>query len=124
MPLRTTCMNAPIFAVAIAVALNPVVQVRGAEAVREFATKYAKAKTEAKRRSVCIAAIDAGLIYDGAPVADLRTIFGDDFRDQGAASGADKLAIVNFIRPKASSDHRVSEVSTGWYLSLVYRPDG
>ena len=90
--------------------------------VDHFVAKYRKAKTEFQKRDVCIALIDAGVLYDGSPIADVKKVFQQDFLDQGPADHVnDRLTMVDFVPPKHSTDTRVSTFETGWYLSITYR---
>lgn len=89
-----------------------------------FVLKYKMAKTEIQKRTVAIDLIDAGLLYYGSPIDDVKKVFLGDFEECGADSVNTRRAIVHFVPPKHSSEPMASAVWTGWYLSLTYREDG
>lgn len=96
--------------------------------VERFAAKYKKAKGEIHKRAVCLEFIDAGLLYDGAPMADVRKVFKSDFEEQGMGNSSNRIAIVRFVRPRPSPSPPNGPTAqadlSGWYLALTYRPDG
>jgi hypothetical protein len=98
-------------------------QASAAPRTQGFAAKYKLAKTEIKKRKVCLQFIDAGGLYIGSPVSDVRAVFQDDFEDLDIDAETNRLAIVHFVRPKRG-DALHPAVWTGWHLSLTYRPDG
>jgi hypothetical protein len=106
------------------IAVMVVTTANGTEKADQFAAAYARAKTEVQKRSVCINAIDAGVVRAGAPVDVLKKIFGQDFEDFGADSKSNRLAIVHFVPPWRSTNQMVSDVFRGWYFAVTYTPHG
>src|SRR5437764_7219520 len=54
--------------------------------VEQFAIQYKQAKSEAQRRTLCIKAIDEGIVSRGVPIATIDRLFGTAFaRDLPAA---------------------------------------
>jgi len=96
----------------------------GSDPAHRFELRYKRASTETQKRDVTIALIDAGLLYVGSPVSDLKDIFGGDLRDMDLDEKGDRLAIVNFVRPKPPPVPMASPIVTGWFLSVTYRTDG
>jgi hypothetical protein len=99
-----------------------------ASPVDDFASKYKKAKTEVQKRTVCIQLIDAGLLYSGSPIDDVKKVFQGDFEEKGADGKDHRLAVVHFVPPKRplklpNQPMGQAEV-IGWYLSVTYRDDG
>ena len=92
--------------------------------VDRFVAKYKKARTETQKRSIAIEVIDAEVLYMWASIEDVRKIFKPDFEEMGIDTGSNRLAIVHFVPPVRLSNPMASEIWTGWYLSLSYKPDG
>lgn len=92
--------------------------------VHDFAVRYAQLELQVPKRTLCIEVIDAGILYLGSPIDEVRKIFQKDFRDIGTDDAGNKRAIVLFNQPKRSLNPIASEIWTGWYLTLTYRVDG
>jgi hypothetical protein len=92
--------------------------------LQHFIRKYEQAKTEKKKRDVCIELIDSDILYSGSDVGDLRKVFRNDFREMGMDASSNLLALVQFVRPIAPSIPGYPAVNTGWYLSITYRTNG
>jgi hypothetical protein len=108
----------------IIVIVMPFLSVNAAEKLNQFAAAYARAKTEVEKRTVCIEAIDAGVVRGGVSIEVLKRVFGSDFEDSGIDSRSNRLARVNFVSPWRSTNPLVSDVYRGWYLAVSYTADG
>jgi len=115
-----TISSCIIFAVFIVIRA----QTFAADEVDRFVAEYKRATGEIEKRTVCLNFIDAGLLYDGAPMADVRKVFQQDFEDMDMDEKSNHLAIVHFVPPKRTSSPLQPALWTGWYLALTYRPDG
>jgi hypothetical protein len=95
-----------------------------ADELDRFVDAYKHANGEIEKRTVCLNFIDAGLLYDGAPIADVRKVFQPDFEEMGMDLKSNRQAVVHFVPPKVTSSPLEPGVWTGWYLALTYWPDG
>lgn len=89
--------------------------------------RYAAARSPLERRSVCIDAIDEGVIDRGAPVAVLDEIFGTAFsRKLPSASEGRRRDLVLFS-PQSEPPPGPPTVASGyvgWYLAFEYDSNG
>ena len=99
-------------------------QVNASDLVDHFAAKYKQARTEVQKRTICVELMDAGVLYDGAPIDNVKKIFQQDFEDMGMDSQSNSVAIVHFVPPEPPSYPMASAIWKGWYLSIGYRSDG
>src|SRR6267154_199472 len=100
------------------------VQTFAADEVDRFVGEYKRATGEIEKRTVCLNFVDAGLLYDGAPIADVRKVFQQEFEDMDWDEKSNHLAIVHFVPPKRTSSPMQPNLWTRWYLALTYRSDG
>jgi hypothetical protein len=94
--------------------------------INDFAKRYAHAKSELEKRTVCIEAIDKGVVARGISIRNVKLLFGPDLTEKvGVDQDGASYGIVDFIRPKkAEAGKAVSDYVAGWYLVIYYDQSG
>ena len=90
---------------------------------------YRSAGSEAERLSLCVRAIDKGIISRYGPVKAVDTLFGTSFAmDLPTKAESPRTGIVHFAPvldpPKDSRAGAVSSVYQGWYLAVQFDFEG
>ncbi len=94
--------------------------------IDRLAKAYRAARTEFDRRTVCLDAIDAGVIARGRPVAVVDAIFGTDYVSKLPTGSELETGVVDFhplTRPP-SDKVAVAYGHTGWYLAFKFDSSG
>ena len=97
--------------------------------VTELQRLYRAAGSEQERRTVCLRAIDEGVVYRGGPVANLDQIFGTNFASELPGAGQIKsgkpILFATQPSPSPRPDGFVEAVPyVGSYLAVQYDHNG
>lgn len=93
--------------------------------VEELAAKYKHATSEKERMSICIEAIDRGLISVGSSVKVFDAIFGTKLVDQIPAPGEPiELGGVYFAEQPKIVSNEVQTPAVGWYCQIEFDQTG
>lgn len=93
--------------------------------VARLAAAYRAARTEFERRTVCLDAIDAGIVARGRSVADVDAVFGTTFAKKLPGKGAGlEWGVVHFHPPLESGSDKKASGYIGWFLAIQFYSDG
>jgi hypothetical protein len=101
--------------------------VRGAQPDKEvdrLAKAYRAARTEFERRTVCLEAIDAGVVARGRSVAVVDAIFGTTYARKLPHGSELETGVVDFHPPLLSGSDKVASGYIGWYLAFKFDSAG
>lgn len=101
--------------------------VRAAQPEKEIdrlAKAYRAARTENERRSVCLAAIDAGVIAQGRSVAVVDALFGTSYARKLPPSRKLETGFVAFHPSASSGSEALQTASIGWYFAFEFDSEG
>jgi len=91
--------------------------------VQGLVSAYKASRNPEERRSICIKAIDAGIIKPGAQVAVLDAIFGTSYSDSLPRRGSLGDGLVYFS-PQIIPPPGVQAGHTGWYIFFTFDSTG
>jgi hypothetical protein len=97
------------------------------EEVDRFAKAYRTAKTDLERRTLCLEAIDAGVIARGHNVAVVDRIFGTHYAKKLPSGVEFETGTVDFHPqpvPQETGDRYSAHDFVGWFLAFRFGSDG
>jgi len=74
----------------------------------DFSKKYKGAKTDKERFQICLDAIKKGIIRDGAPLSDIKEVFGEPWKEEDTPDNRHFVSIP------------LSQKSNGWRLCVQF----
>jgi hypothetical protein len=102
--------------------------VRGAQQDKEIdrlARAYRAARTELERRTVCLEAIDAGVVARGRSVKVIDAVFGTTYaRKRPPAGGELEWGFVDFHPLPPPPSDAMSAAYIGWHLAFQFDSAG
>lgn len=96
--------------------------------LHELAAAYSATRDGLAKRDICVRAIDLKYVEVGAPLENIRALFGADFRQQvGENADSEEYGIVDFMPPLPSyvdeQGRRGSGGFIGWYMVVTHEHD-
>jgi len=88
---------------------------------------YGSASSELQRRSICLQALDSGLIFRTGPISAVDEIFGTNFaKELPTKREARKTAVVDFEMQVQPREKEMAEAAghKGWFLAIEYDYNG
>ena len=92
--------------------------------IDRFSKAYRAASTEFDRRTVCLEAIDSGVVARGRPVAVIDAIFGTAYAKKLPRGDELETGVVHFHPPLASGNDAMASAYAGWYLAFQFDSAG
>ena len=92
--------------------------------IDRLATAYREARTELDRRTVCLEAIDAGLVARGHSVAVVDAVFGTTYAKKLPPRGKIEWGVVEFHPLPPPPNDAMAAARIGWYLAFEFDSSG
>jgi hypothetical protein len=102
-------------------------RVMGAQPDKEIARlakAYRAARTEFQRRSVCLDAIDSGVVARDRSVAVIDAVFGTTYGRKLPSGNELETGVVHFHPPLLSDSDSAASGYIGWYLAFEFDSNG
>src|SRR5437868_14524372 len=92
--------------------------------IARLAKAYRAARTEFERRSVCLDAIDSGVVARVRPVAVVDAIFGTTYAKKLPRGSELETGVVHFHPPLLSGSDSAASGYIGWYFAFEFDSNG
>jgi hypothetical protein len=93
--------------------------------INRLARAYREARTDLERRTVCLEAIDAGLVARGHSVAVIDAVFGTTYAKKLPPTGSKvEWGVVEFHPLPSPPSDATSAAHMGWFLAFEFDSSG
>ena len=93
--------------------------------INRLARAYREARTDLGRRTVCLEAIDAGLVARGRSVTVVDAVFGTTYAKKLPRAGGElEWGVVDFHPLPPPPSDAMSAARIGWYLAFEFDSSG